>query len=85
MLPIPKTPPISLSDEMMQAVMRAAQPLEPHDRSAFLEEAARAIATQPDLGVGSLHRLLASIQRKHFYPPREGHVGNPRHLGSKPR
>jgi hypothetical protein len=35
-MPIP-TPPIVLTDEQMDCVLRAAAPLQPGDRAAFLE------------------------------------------------
>jgi hypothetical protein len=68
MLPIPKTP-ISLSDRQLTAVMQAAAPLLPRDRGAFLEEVARELARLPDIGDGSLHRIIMTVQRKHFDPP----------------
>ena len=82
MLPISKTP-ISLSDQQLDAVLRAAEPLQPRDRGLFLEEVARELAALPELGDGALHRVFAQVQRKHFAPPREaGFHGGPRHSGN---
>jgi hypothetical protein len=78
--------PIALTDEQLSAVMRAAAPLLPQDRSAFLEDLARELTALPDIGDGVLHRTIASVQRKHWSPPREtGHNATPRHGSSKLR
>jgi hypothetical protein len=77
-------PIVSLSDEQMTAVLRAASPLEPRDRGPFLEEVAAALATLPDIGDGALHRIIATVQRKHFSRPTEhGNYAGPRHPGSR--
>jgi hypothetical protein len=77
--------PLALTDTQMAAVRRAAEPLEPDNRAAFLQEVATALAVVPDIGDGQLHQLLASIQRRHWDPPQEfGLKGGPRH-GSKQR
>jgi hypothetical protein len=69
MLPIPKTP-ISLSDRQLTAVMQAAAPLLPGARGAFLEDVARELAALPDIGDGALHRVITTVQHRHFDPPR---------------
>jgi hypothetical protein len=85
MLPISKTP-ISLSDQQLDAVLRAAEPLQPRDRGLFLEEVARELATLPDIGDGALHRIIMTVQHKHFDPPREaGNFTAPRHPGARRR
>jgi hypothetical protein len=76
--------PISLTTEQLDAVMRAAAPLLVQDRGAFLEEVARELAALPELGDGALHRVVASVQRRHFSPPSEhGNYGGPRHQGAR--
>jgi hypothetical protein len=78
------TTPVSLSDTQLSSVMRAANPLTPQARVAFLQEVAVALAAVPDIGDGQLHQLLAMIQKRHFDPPIDsGHHHGPRHLGSK--
>ena len=79
--------PIALSDDQLDAVMRAAAPLQPRDRGPFLEELARELARLPDIGDGSLHRIIMTVQRKHFDPPRKvagfhgvGKYGRGRHV-----
>jgi hypothetical protein len=81
---MPTTTPIALTDEQMDAVMRAAAPLLPQDRSAFLEEVARELAVLPEVGNGSLHQVIARVQQRHFTPPSEhGNYAGPRHPGAR--
>jgi hypothetical protein len=77
--------PIALTDEQLSAVMRAAAPLLPQDRSAFLQELARELAALPDIGDGALHRVLMQVQRRHFTPPSENGLRSaPKmHFGAK--
>ena len=62
---------ISLSDEQMNSVMRAAEPLQPRDRGAFLEALAQAPRRQSELGDGAIYRAIREVQRKHFDPPHQ--------------
>jgi hypothetical protein len=64
----PPRRPLALTDEELTAVIYAASPLEPGERSAFLMDVADALARLPNVGPGLLHRVLAEIQRKHFSP-----------------
>jgi hypothetical protein len=76
--------PIALTDVELDAIMTAAAPLAPRDRSAFLEDVARELVALPEIGSGILHRVLASVQRRHWSPPLEsGNHRAPRYLGSK--
>jgi hypothetical protein len=52
----PMPTPLALTDQQLDAVLRAAEPLLPRDRGPFLEEVARALATLPDIGDGIVHR-----------------------------
>ena len=65
--------PIALTDSQMDAVLRAARPLEPHVRGAFLEAMAQVLAAQPELGDGSVGRAIAATQRAFFDPPHLEH------------
>jgi hypothetical protein len=65
-------------------VARAAEPLLPRDRGPFLEALAQALAAQPLIGDGTVHRAIADTQRCFFEPPQEsGFNGAPKHRGSK--
>jgi hypothetical protein len=61
--------PISLSDEQMNAVMRACQPLQPYERSAFLAALAPLLRGRNDVGDGELHRLIRELLRQTWHPP----------------
>lgn len=50
--------PISLSDDEMDAVLRAAGALQYADRAAFLEMVAASLRYEPALGPGSVHRVV---------------------------
>jgi hypothetical protein len=71
--------PLSLSDDQMDAVMRAAAPLHPADRSAFLERMAERLRGVEILGDGLVSRIAREVQREFFRPP---DLGNPRRLGA---
>jgi hypothetical protein len=76
--------PLALTDDQMSAVLRAAEPLLPGDRTPFLEALAQALATQRVLGDGLIHRVIADTQRRFFEPPDERGLNTaPRHIGRR--
>jgi hypothetical protein len=56
---------LALTDSEMTIVFAAAQPLEVHERVAFLQEVAEALGRLPHLGDGIVHRVVADVQRRH--------------------
>jgi hypothetical protein len=64
---VPK--PISLSDEQLDAVMRACAPLQPHERSELLAKLADHLRAVPDVGDGELFRLLRELVHQTWRPP----------------
>jgi hypothetical protein len=65
--------PVSLDDDQLAIVMAAAQPLEPTARHAFLIAVAAELAKDsPELGPGSIHRLVREMQPRYFDAPRLG-------------
>jgi hypothetical protein len=74
--------PIALTDEQLSAVMAAAQPLAPADRSAFLEDVAAALTALPIVGDGAVNRVVREVQSRYFRPeldpPRYGGRWAPR-------
>jgi hypothetical protein len=61
---------LSLSDDEMTAILRAAEPLQAHHRSAFLEDVVAAlIEIAEPLGPGIVHRTIASIQHRYWGSP----------------
>jgi hypothetical protein len=60
--------PIALTDEQLNAIMTAAEPLAPADRGPFLEEVAAGLRDR-EIGDGLIHRVISEVQRKYFSPP----------------
>lgn len=61
--------PVRLTDDQMSAVLAASHPLPADCRSDFLPDVARTIAELPEVGDGSLHRIVVEVQRRYFDPP----------------
>jgi len=57
--------PIAFTDDELAAVMAAAAPLAPNDRSAFLRDVAHALQGRCDI-----HHIVNEIQRRYWHPPR---------------
>jgi hypothetical protein len=53
----------------LDAVMAAAAPLLPCDRDAVLRSLANILSGEHEIGDGSLHRAIRSVQRQFFRPP----------------
>jgi hypothetical protein len=73
--------PPSFSDEQLAQIFRAAAPLNPAERVAFLEDLANMIRTnnyQGPLGDGLVYRAVREVQRRHFDPPDFSVAGAPR-------
>ena len=60
--------PLAFSDEQIDAILRAATPLAPGDRTAFLEEVAAKLNGQP-LGDGIVFRTIRETQLRYLDPP----------------
>ena len=60
--------PIQLSNSQLEQILRAAAPLAPNDRSAFLADVAEALRDQA-LGDGAVFRVIREIQERYFHPP----------------
>jgi hypothetical protein len=52
---------ISLSDSELSAVMTAAEPLHPMDRSAFLSSVAHRLRLEPEIGPGTMNRVIREL------------------------
>jgi hypothetical protein len=59
---------IAFSDEQLDAIMRAAQPLAPPDRERFVE-AVRAALQGREIGDGTVYLAIREAQRQFFAPP----------------
>jgi hypothetical protein len=60
--------PLALSDSELAAIYRAAGPIAPDVRSAFLEEVAQRLAGR-ELGDGLVYRVVMEVQRKFWSAP----------------
>jgi hypothetical protein len=68
--------PISLPPDCHTAIERAARPLDPQRRDAFVAAVLDALATVPELGEGAAFRTIRALQREFWDPPitSEGHA-----------
>jgi hypothetical protein len=60
--------PLHFSDEEMTLLLELSQPIEPAQRSAFLDAVAAAIEGQAS-GPGIIHQTSRRIQREFWTPP----------------
>jgi hypothetical protein len=67
--------PLSLSDQQLTALMTAARPLQPLERSAFLAALAVLLRGRDEVGDGELYRSIKQLQREHFKPPTDTETG----------
>ena len=74
-----KSQPLNFTDDQLDQIFRAAQPLTPSERAAFLEDLASVLRELPHLGDGQLYRTIREVQRRHYDPPLTvGGFGKPR-------
>ena len=62
---------ISLDDAEMQILMDSARPLQPHQRSEFLQACAAELSKYPEIGPGIVGRVCSKLQRQHLNGPRD--------------
>ena len=60
---------LSLTDNQLAIVMSHAHPLQPRDRSQFLEAVADRLAGAGELGDGTVSRACRELQRSYFDAP----------------
>ena len=60
--------PIALSDSQLDQVYRSAEPLHPHDRSAYLEKVAE-LLNDHEIGDGLVGRVAREAQRLFLRAP----------------
>lgn len=64
-----------LADTQQAAVLRAVNPLERHQRTAFMTALTMLLKDREEIGDGALFRLLRDLQREHFDFPQLGRHG----------
>lgn len=67
--------PLALTDDELAAIMSAAAPLQPHQRSQFLRDVVAELAKYEVVGPGIIGRVTAKLQREHLNPSRLHHHG----------
>jgi hypothetical protein len=68
-------PPLRLSDDQLDIVRRAAEPLNPHDRGAYLETVAQ-LLNGHEIGDGLVARAAREAQGRFWRAPDlAGHAG----------
>jgi hypothetical protein len=81
--------PIKLSDEELDAIMRAAAPIDPDQRDQFLQAVYSALAACHEIGPGAVYLVCRSVQKQFFHPPipdsHEGRHGPNRGIGKYAR
>ena len=60
--------PLALTDSQMIQVLRAAIPLPPDERGAFLQQVAAELQDQP-IGNGLVFRVVREVQQRFLEPP----------------
>jgi hypothetical protein len=69
-LPTAQPCPIAVSDAQLSAILTAAAPLQPFERSAFLAALAARLRQEPEPpGDGALHRIIREVVREVWKPP----------------
>jgi hypothetical protein len=61
--------PLAFTDEQIDAILRAAEPLAPGDRAGFLEEIAAKLNGGQVLGDGLVFRTIREVQLRYLTPP----------------
>jgi hypothetical protein len=62
-------PPLALSDDQMDVVRRAAEPLDVELRAPFLECVAKLLAGEAEVGDGAVSRACRAAQREFWKAP----------------
>jgi len=72
-----RSSPLHFSDDQLTQIFRAAAPLAPGERVAFLEDLADTLRQAPHQGDGQLYRTIRDVQRRHWDPPLPERCGAP--------
>jgi hypothetical protein len=66
---------LALTDAQLDTVFNAARPLQPRERSRFLEDVAAELAAYPDPGDGTVAKVCRQLQKKYCDPPQLAELG----------
>jgi hypothetical protein len=62
---------MNLSGLQQTAILNAARPLAPAERTAFMAGLAKQLVGRSEIGDGELHRAIRDLQRQYFRPPKD--------------
>jgi hypothetical protein len=71
-------PPLSLTDEEKDLLLSLAQPIDHRQRTEFLAAVAAELEANGQagaVGIGSVHRVACTVQRRFFDPPELPNAG----------
>jgi hypothetical protein len=68
-------PPLALTDDQLNMIQRAAEPIEIDLRAPFLQTVANLLAREPEIGDGTVSRASREAQREFVHTPRETRSG----------
>jgi hypothetical protein len=66
---MPTPTPLALSDAEITMIMQCSRPLQPDDRSRFIELVAAKVRGAKEIGEGEVWRACVEAQRALFSPP----------------
>jgi hypothetical protein len=70
--------PLSFSPEELDLLLELARPIDQGQRAQFLQEVAQELEASGQagaVGIGSVHRVAARVQRRFWDPPQLASVG----------
>jgi hypothetical protein len=58
--------PIAISDDAMAELFLFARPLDPRDRTLFVEDVVAELDVHAEIDIGLVHRVAGSVQRRYL-------------------
>jgi hypothetical protein len=58
--------PVTISDDAMAELFRLARPLDPRDRTRFVEAVVTELDGHDEIDVGAVHRVAVAVQRRYL-------------------
>jgi hypothetical protein len=62
----PSTQPLAITDEALSELFCLATPLDPLDRTAFVEDVVAQLSAHAEIDVGLVHQVGRATQRKYL-------------------
>jgi hypothetical protein len=58
--------PVAITDEALRELFYLATPLDPHDRTSFVEDVVSELDGHAEIDMGLVHRVAATVQRRYL-------------------